>query len=55
MILRSIILFVFFKGIVTSTTKNEEEFIQKIQQILNSHLVEGEKWGMKFHFYRPGL
>lgn len=26
-----------------------------IKKTLDSHLVEGSKWGMDYHFYRPGL
>ena len=33
----------------------ETKLITHIKEVLDSHLVEGEKWGMKFHFYRPGL
>ena len=36
-------------------SQKEDDFIQSIKKILDSHLVEGEKWGMKYHFYRPGL
>lgn len=33
----------------------DEDFQKYIENILNSHLVEGNKWGLNFHFYRPGL
>lgn len=34
---------------------SDEEFQNKIKDILDSHLVQGQKWGMNYHFYRPGL
>lgn len=36
-------------------TDDEDKLITHIETILKSHLVEGEKWGMSYHFYRPGL
>lgn len=39
----------------TGLGPDEEKLAQHIKEVLDSHLVEGEKWGMKYHFYRPGL
>lgn len=36
-------------------TPEEEKLKQHIKEVLDSHLVEGQKWGMNYHFYRPGL
>lgn len=36
-------------------TPEEGKLVEHVRVVLDSHLVEGEKWGMKYHFYRPGL
>lgn len=51
LLLATLVLF----GSAGPINQTEEEFVKGVRDILNSHLVEGEKWGMKYHFYRPGL
>jgi hypothetical protein len=54
-------LLIIFAIVVTSAmqdyslTPDETIFVQHIKKVLDDRLVQGDKWGMKFHFYRPGL
>ena len=49
------LLFIAIYAIMDSLTPEEEQLKENIRKILDSHLLTGEKWGMKYHFYRPGL
>lgn len=39
----------------SSLSPEEEKLVENITETLNSHLCEDSKWGMNYHFYRPGL
>jgi len=38
-----------------SAMMTNDELITNITKTLESHLLNGTKWGMPYHFYRPGL
>jgi len=48
-------LFIVQATVEPDLSPEEKKLKEDIRKILDSHLVEGEKWGMKYHFYRPGL
>eukprot|EP01125_Pyxidicula_operculata_P002557 TRINITY_DN12410_c0_g1_i1.p1 TRINITY_DN12410_c0_g1~~TRINITY_DN12410_c0_g1_i1.p1 ORF type:complete len:455 (+),score=78.79 TRINITY_DN12410_c0_g1_i1:126-1490(+) len=36
-------------------TSNPQAIVDTCQGFLESHLMQGEKWGLKYHYYRPSL
>jgi hypothetical protein len=52
---RLVLLVLLLTAVKGALTPDEDKLVQHVKSVLDSHLVEGEKWGMKYHFYRPGL
>ena len=36
-------------------TPEELSLMDKVKETLGNNFLSGERWGMKYHFYRPGL
>ena len=52
MIFSLIILFIFYFNIASSQYNN---IVNQCYEYLESHLCEGTKWDLPFHFYRPSI
>lgn len=58
MICRSFIflfLIIFALSIPVKFSSEELTLIDNVRQTLNNNFLDGSRWGMNYHFYRPGL
>ena len=50
-----VLLLVALLALARALAMTDDELVTNITKTLDSHLLEGSKWGMNYHFYRPGL
>jgi|JI6StandDraft_1071083.scaffolds.fasta_scaffold15738_5 hypothetical protein len=53
--MRTVLLLAALLALTRALAMTDDELITNITKTLDSHLLEGSKWGMNYHFYRPGL
>lgn len=50
-----LLLLLFLVLSIQQFTTQEAQILENAKAALDSHLYSGQRWGMQYHFYRPGL